>query len=119
MPLRILVIDDEQDFRLMLTEWLTLQGHEAEHLADGPAILELLEKRQFDVILLDLVMPKTNGLTLLADIRRLYPQTRVIVVSAALDIRIAVEATKGGAEACITKPVDFALLRYELARLRR
>jgi DNA-binding NtrC family response regulator len=64
-------------------------------------------------------MPKANGLTLLSEVRRLYPQTSVIVISAAVNIRIAVEATKSGAEACLTKPVDFAALRYELSRLSR
>ena len=117
--MKILVIDDEPEFRLMLTEWLTRQGHEAEHVPDGPEIFDVLQQRQFDVILLDLVMPKTNGLTLISEVRRLYPQTTVIIISAAVNIRIAVEAAKAGAEACLTKPVDFAALRYELTRLAR
>jgi DNA-binding NtrC family response regulator len=117
--MRILVIDDEAGFRQMMTEWLQKQGYDACDISDGPEVLDLLKKNHFDVVILDLVMPKANGLTLISEIHRLCPQTRMIVVSAAADVRVAVEAARAGAETCLEKPVEFDVLRSELQRLQQ
>jgi DNA-binding NtrC family response regulator len=117
--MRILVIDDEAGFRQMMTEWLHKQGYDARDVSDGPELLDLIQKNHYDVVILDLVMPKANGLTLTSEIRRLCPQTRVVVVSAAVDVRVAVEAARAGAETCLEKPVEFTVLRSELSRLQQ
>src|SRR6266550_2454983 len=117
--MRILVIDDEAGFRQMMTEWLRKQGYDARDVSDGPELLDLLQKNHYDVVILDLIMPKVNGLTLTSEIRRLCPQTRVIVVSGAVDVRVAVEAARAGAETCLEKPVEFPILRSELSRLQQ
>jgi DNA-binding NtrC family response regulator len=117
--MRIIVIDDEAGFRQMMSEWLRKQGFDASDVSDGPDLLELLQKNHYDVVILDLVMPTANGLTLTSEIRRLCPQTQVVVVSAAADVRVAVEAARAGAETCLEKPVEFTVLRSELRRIQQ
>jgi DNA-binding NtrC family response regulator len=116
--MRILVIDDNPAFRWMLTEWLRKEGHDARDMGDELQEVEDHEYAQYDVLILDLMMPKANGLTLMSRIRQVCPRSKIIVISAAADVRVAVEATKAGAEACLEKPVDFECLHNELTRLK-
>jgi two-component system nitrogen regulation response regulator GlnG len=115
--MRILVIDDNAAFRSMLAEWLRKEGHDAGDMNGDFESLTHHDFGQYDVLILDLMMPKANGLTLISRIREAHPRTRIIVVSAAADVRVAIQATKEGAEACLEKPVDFECLRNELNRL--
>jgi DNA-binding response OmpR family regulator len=115
--MQILVIDDDGRFRQMLRTWLVKQGHDVHDAADGPQALELLRRIQYDVVTLDLMMPKANGQTSISEIRRFRPETHIIVVSAEANTRVAVESIKLGAEAFLEKPVDFGALENELARL--
>ena len=115
--MRILVIDDNTAFRWMLAEWLRKEGHDARD-TNGDLTIADHEYGQYDIVILDLMMPQANGLTLISRIREAWPRTKVIVISAAADVRVAIEATKEGAEACLEKPVDFDCLRNELTRLQ-
>jgi DNA-binding NtrC family response regulator len=115
--MRILVIDDNAAFRWMLAEWLRKEGHDARDMNGDLATITDNEYGQYDVLILDLMMPQANGLTLISRIREACPRTKIIVISAAADVRVAIEATKEGAEACLEKPVDFDCLRNELTRL--
>lgn len=117
--MRILVVDDYSGFRQMLMKWLFRQGYDVRDLSDGEKVLDTLHEGEYDVVLLDLVMPNANGLTLIPRIRDTCPGVQVIIISAVADARVAVEAARAGAEACLTKPVDFNCLRNELTRLKR
>src|SRR5262245_29928993 len=108
--MRILVVDDEPAFRQMLAEWLSRRGYDVATLNNEAEVLDILEPGAFDVVILDLMMPRANGLSLISRVRELRPDTNVIIISAATDVRIAIEATRAGAEACLEKPVDFELL---------
>jgi DNA-binding NtrC family response regulator len=115
--MKILIIDDEPEFRHILSEWLRRRGHDIHASEDGLNIRQLIPENQYDVVLLDLIMPKSNGLTLISRIRQLCSRTQVIVISAAADVHLAVEAVKEGAQACFLKPFDFDELEVELSRL--
>jgi DNA-binding NtrC family response regulator len=115
--MRTLVIDDNTAFRWMLAEWLRKEGHDARDFNGDLSTFADHEYGQYDVLILDLMMPKANGLTLISRIRQVCPRTRIIIVSAAADVRVAIEAIKEGAEACLEKPVDFDCLRKELKRI--
>jgi DNA-binding NtrC family response regulator len=93
-------------------------GHNVRQ-ASGPEGLDILSGSSFDLVIIDLVMPKANGLTMTARIRQEFPQTQVILISGSADIRIAVEAVKAGAHACFEKPVNFETLEQELKALKR
>jgi CheY-like chemotaxis protein len=82
-PARILVVDDNEALRENLAEVLLLEGLDVAVAADGRAALELLEKEEFAVVLLDLVMPGMDGRELLAVIRQdpRFAELRVIVTT--------------------------------------
>ena len=115
--MKILITDDDERFRRMLTAWLVKQGHEVRDGDGGPETLELLKRIQCDVVILDLMMPRANGLTLIPEVRRVCPNTPIIVLSAETNTRVVVESIRAGAEACLEKPVDFEALQSELSRL--
>lgn len=114
---KILVVDDSSAFRQMLVGWLLKEGHDVCDADGGPEVLAILKEYDFDAITLDLVMGKANGLTLLSRIRELRPDIPAIVISAAADVRVAVEAIRAGAHTCMEKPLDFDHLRAELQGL--
>ena len=116
--MKILVVDDEPDFRAMLREWLFRQGHDAHDVSDEREVLKILQQSHYDLVTLDLMMPQANGLTLVSQIRNVSPKTQVIVVSGEADVRVAVEVIKAGAQACMAKPVEFEAFRDELTRLK-
>lgn len=116
--MNILVVDDEPEIVAILKEWLTSRGYQALGTTDALQVPGLLRAKHFDVVLLDLMMPEANGLSLISQIRRLAPQTKVTVISGIADIRIAVEAARGGIEAYLTKPIDLGQLAQILQRIR-
>ena len=115
--MKILVVDDEPDFRAMLREWLFRQGHDAHDVSDEREVLKILQQSHYDLVTLDLMMPQANGLTLVSQIRNVSPKTQVIVVSGEADVRVAVEVIKAGAQACMAKPVEFEAFRDDLTEL--
>ena len=117
--MKILIIDDHVTFREMLSSWLRKEGHDVCDLDGGPETLDILKEYDFDIITLDLVMRRANGATLLGRIRAAYPNASIIVISAVVDVRLTVELIRAGANACLTKPVDFETLRNELALCKR
>jgi len=104
--LQILVVDDDPAIRRTLRGVLEDEGHRVAEAGDGPQALEAIERRRFDVVLLDVNMPEMNGLQALTMIREQTPQTGVIMVSGESTIGTAVQALKRGAFDFIEKPVD-------------
>jgi DNA-binding NtrC family response regulator len=106
MPLQpsILVIDDEEVMRDVMSRLLEREGYSVSLAATPHEALELLGHRVYDVILLDLMLPEKSGLVLLPEILRLDPDAVVIMITAYGSIESAVQATKGGAFDFLTKP---------------
>ena len=116
--MKILVIDNNTIFREKLTSWLFKEGHDVCDVGYGPETLNILQEYHFDVITLDLKLLPVNGTSTVSQIHEVCPNASIIVISATLDVRLTVELIRSGAVACLTKPVDFEVLRDELARLR-
>ncbi len=116
--MKILVIDNNTLFRERLTSWLFKEGHDVCDVSYGPETLDLLREYYFDVITLDLKLLAVNGTAIVSRIHDICPDVSVIVISATLDVRLTVELIRSGAIACLTKPVDFEVLRSELARIQ-
>ena len=101
---QILVVDDEKLIRWSLRERLTSEGYEVAAAADGAEARNLVKERPFDLALLDLRLPDTDGVTLLREFRGIYPDLPVIIMTAYSTVDNAVEAMKCGAVNYLTKP---------------
>jgi DNA-binding NtrC family response regulator len=117
MKKRILVVEDEELKRITLQDALQEAGYEVQTVADGLAGLQVIENAQWDLVLTDLKLPGLDGLSLLNNIKRINPDTSVIVMTAYGTIDNAVEAMRSGAYDYITKPFTSEELIIKLRRL--
>jgi CheY-like chemotaxis protein len=81
---KILIVDDEEIVRDLLRTVLERDGHTIAEAHDGLEALEALEAEAHDLVLVDLIMPKKNGLDTVVELRALRPETRFIVMTGAL-----------------------------------
>ncbi len=107
----VLIVDDEPDIRELVEITLSRMGLRTDAAATLAEARELLQSQQFDVCITDMRLPDGNGITLIADIQRLAPQTPVAVITAYGNAEAAVESLKAGAFDFVSKPVDVAALR--------
>ncbi|WP_437737032.1 sigma-54-dependent transcriptional regulator [Sorangium sp. So ce1335] len=101
---RVLVVDDEENLRLVVRTFLKRDGYEVEAVSSGEEALAMVETFGPDVILTDVRMPKMGGLDLLATLKAKGNEATVIVMSAYGNIDLAIEAMKAGAYDYIQKP---------------
>jgi two-component system nitrogen regulation response regulator NtrX len=102
----ILIVDDEKGVQTSVQGILDDAGFGSQAVSSGEEALELLLKREFPVILLDIWLPGIDGLTALAKIRQIAPETIVIMISGHGSIETAVKATKLGAFDFVEKPLS-------------
>jgi two-component system nitrogen regulation response regulator GlnG len=113
---RVLIADDEESIRVVLSTALAQAGHEVETVPTGGAAIEALVRDTFDVAVLDIRMPDVSGLDVLARLRERNDPTIVIVVTAQNTMANAIEAMKRGAFNYLTKPFDLDEVRALVAR---
>ena len=111
-PATILVVDDEEFNREALTRRLRKRGYEVTAAANGESALVMIEQQRFDLILLDIMMPKMNGLQVLERLRKNHTAERlpVIMVTALDDSDDIAQALASGANDYLSKPVDITVL---------
>ena len=102
----ILVVDDKDTVRQMLSKTLQSEGYEVDMAADGATALEKAKEKQYDLVLTDLKLPEKDGLEVLSTMKDLDPDVAVIVMTAYGTIESAVQAMKMGAFDFLTKPFD-------------
>ena len=103
---RILIVDDERLAAEALRKNLQLDGFDADVAASAEEALTCLATTLYSVVVTDLRMPEMSGIELCEEIKRLYPDTDVIIATAFGTITNAVEAVKRGAYDYLTKPVE-------------
>ncbi len=131
MAPRILVVDDETNIRTALAKILEKAGYAVEAADSGDAALGLLPDTAFDLVVTDLKMVGASGMEVLQAVKRLHPDTEVILLTAYGTIESAVDAMKTGAYDYVTKPLDperlthlvtkaleYKTLRQEVRQLR-
>lgn len=113
---RILVVDDDPQIRFFLDQALKDEAMDLTIATDAESALALLEKQAFDLVLMDVRLPKTNGLDALRQIKRCHPQALVIVMTAYSSKDTAMEALRRGAHDYFNKPFKVDELRTVIRR---
>ncbi len=103
---RVLVVDDEEALRYLLSTELVAEGYEVETAGDGDEAIEAIKKKDYDVVLLDIKMPRVDGFEVLRFIKQNKPEIKVIMLTAYADVKNAIEALKLGASDFVSKPYD-------------
>lgn len=106
LPVRLLYIDDDEPLRTLAKEQLEDEGFRVDVADDGDTGLELLASTTYDVIVLDVRMPRLNGIETLKRLKAMNVRSRIIMLTAVDDITVAIEACKNGANDYLTKPFD-------------
>ncbi|MFO0983020.1 MAG: sigma-54 dependent transcriptional regulator [Planctomycetota bacterium] len=128
---RILVVDDEKMVRWSLRQRLEEEGYDVEEAPDAATAVDLLQKDDFDLLLLDYRLPDSNGLEILKKAKGLKPDQLAILMTAFSSVKNAVEAIRLGAYDYLDKPFDLdelmltvekaletVSLRSEVSRMR-
>ncbi|MCX7994443.1 MAG: sigma-54 dependent transcriptional regulator [candidate division WOR-3 bacterium] len=103
---RVLIVDDEEIVRDALTEWLENLGYQAKAVEDGFKAIEVVENSEWDVLLVDLKMPKMDGIETLRRIRKIKPDLPIIIITGHGTVDSAVIAMKEGAADYVMKPFN-------------
>jgi DNA-binding NtrC family response regulator len=111
---KILVVDDEADIRESLETILTLDGFTVETAQNGTEGLQKIEAGNYDLVLLDLMMPDRSGMEVLAEVRERDKETPIFMITAYGSTQVAVTAMKNGATDFISKPWDNEKLIIEI-----
>lgn len=101
---RVLVVDDELYPRMSLTDILQLEGYEVDAVPNGTLALQRLEEGNYDVVVLDLIMPGISGLEVLAEIDRTSKDVEIILLTAHSSVESAIAALRHGAVDYLMKP---------------
>lgn len=103
---RVLLVDDEEEFVSALSERLMLRGIEVESALNGEEALALMVEKEFEVVILDVMMPGLGGLEVLRQIKTTHPNTQVILLTGHGATREGIEGMRLGAFDYLIKPVD-------------
>ena len=115
--MRLLVVEDEHSLREDIARKLRLSGYEVDACADGEAALEALAAERYDLVLLDLNLPKVDGMQVLRTLRRHDLETCVLILSARSEIADKVEGLDAGANDYLAKPFHLAELEARIRSL--
>jgi response regulator RpfG family c-di-GMP phosphodiesterase len=115
-PARILIADNEAMVRDILERKLVGLGYACESCKNGREAITLLARRNFDLILADVLMPEMEGETLLREALRITPDIAVILVTSIVNIEVAVDSLKDGAYDYITKPFSLEEVSISVSR---
>ena len=112
---KILIVDDDKEFRSYISEVVAGAGYEIETAGSGIEAVEKASEVDYDVVLCDLIMPKMSGSDVIVQLKRVSPRSKVIMITAYAGIENAVDAIKRGAADYLSKPfkVDDLLMRIK------
>ncbi|HUI64102.1 MAG TPA: sigma-54 dependent transcriptional regulator, partial [Bacteroidota bacterium] len=100
----ILVVDDEEAFRYMLSTLLTNAGYTVDSAVDGVSAINAVQTKLYHLVLCDVKMPKVDGVEVLRFVKTNFPGIEVVMLTGMSDVKIAVECMRIGAYDYITKP---------------
>ena len=107
MSAKLLYVDDEPELRDLVENQLQLEGYEVTTASDGVNALEILKENNFDVILLDVRMPRMGGIEVLQQLHNLNLHPRTIMLTGDNDIAVLARCACFGVYDYLTKPYNF------------
>ncbi len=107
MPTRLLYVDDEPELRDLVENQLSLEGYEVTTASDGLNALEILRNTCFDVVLLDIRMPRMGGIEVLQELYNLDLHPRTIMLTGESDKSVLARCARFGVNNYLTKPYNF------------
>ncbi len=116
---RLLVVDDEKLLNDMLRETLTAHGYEVDSALDGEEGIRRLQAKQYDCVLLDIRMPRRDGLEVLHYMREHFPKVKVIIITGLATKKEIADTVKMGAFACLKKPFQIDKILETIERALR
>jgi two-component system response regulator HydG len=115
----LLLVDDDAQIRQLLSEVGGREQFEVLEAADGAAAIDMLQRRHIDLVLLDMQMPRANGLDVLRSVRASGTSSQIALMSGASSVEDAVEAVKLGATEYFSKPLDLPRVRALMRSMRQ
>ena len=113
--MKILLVEDERDMSRVVSAVLRHEGYDVDVAPDGVVAVELVNKESYDCIVMDVMMPRKDGITALREIRASGDMTPIIMLTAKAEIEDRIQGLDSGADDYITKPFSIKEL---LARIR-
>lgn len=102
---KVLIVDDEKSMRVTLSEFLRPEGYEIDTAADAYQAFQMMDQKDYDIIVTDIIMPRITGIELLEQIRRKSQTIQIIIMTGEPTVDTAVKAVQSGANDYLTKPI--------------
>ena len=116
MKIRVLLVDDEPDFVESLSQRLQIKDFYVQTSLSGDEAINLIKKQDFDVIVLDVLMPGKDGIETLREIKTMKPLLHVIMLTGHATVETGIEGMKLGAYDYLIKPVETDELADKIAK---
>lgn len=114
---KVLLVDDEQDFREILAQRMSLQGMDVDTAESGLKAIEMIDSKLYDAVIVDLAMPEMDGIETLQRLLKKQPNLQIIVLTGQASVAKGIEAMKRGAVDFLEKPakIDSLIKKIEQA----
>lgn len=109
-PISILIIDDDEGMLKTLNYILSDKGYDVATFTSGADALQLVAKKNFDIALIDLKMPGMDGVSVFKEIKRLSPNTTIMMITAYTMHKLVEEVKRAGAKVIFSKPLDLDMV---------
>lgn len=118
MSEKILLIDDETEFLEIMSERMANRGMDVSTVASAKEAIEMVQKKAYDAIIVDLMMPEMDGLQLLEKLKKINPEVQVIMLTGHATVEKGIEAMKLGAMDLLEKPADLDSLSEKIHKAK-
>lgn len=119
MNSRILIADNDRDTRNSLAALLTDKGFVCVKASDGEEAIKHVKEDNFDIMIIDIKLPKWNGIQVLEKVCKISPRTLIMITTASATVETAIEALRKGAVDYLTKPLDYNDVVVRVKKMRK
>jgi len=117
-PLKIFIVDDNQDFAESLADLLKLDGHQVDFAFDGETAVENFRKQDYDITFMDIKLPGMNGVESFFELRKINPQAKVVMMTGYNIEQLAGQAVENGALGVLSKPIGMPEILEQLEKVK-